>query len=61
MKFVFVDTHYWIARANPQDQWHQAAKNADQKLGDCIKITTDGVLTEFWELLVAKVAVEVLI
>lgn len=47
MKFVFVDTHYWIARANPQDQWHQAAKNADQKLGDCIKITTDGVLTEF--------------
>lgn len=47
MKFVFVDTHYWIARANPKDQWHQAAKNADQELGDCIRITTDGVLTEF--------------
>ena len=46
-KSVFVDSSYWIASANPRDQWHSAAKNPDSRLGPTILVTTDAVLTEF--------------
>jgi predicted nucleic acid-binding protein len=47
MKEVFVDTHYWIAIANPKDQWHEAAKIARNVLGNVKLVTTDEVLIEF--------------
>lgn len=47
MKTVFVDTLYWIARINPKDQWHEAAKQARATLGDVFFVTTDEVLGEF--------------
>lgn len=47
MKEVFVDTHYWVAIANPNDQWHEAAKSAKRALGDVKLVTTDEVLIEF--------------
>ena len=47
MKKVFVDSAYWIARINHQDQWHQAALDARSQLSeDTIFITTEEVLTE---------------
>ena len=47
MKRVFVDTAYWIAVTNPNDQWHDAAQQARKDLGDVRLVTTDEVLTEF--------------
>ena len=47
MKTVFADTVYWIAIANPKDQWADAAEKARQKLGSVRMVTTDEVLTEF--------------
>lgn len=47
MKTVFVDTVYWIAIANPKDQWAEAAEKARVQLGDVRMVTTDEVLTEF--------------
>ncbi len=47
LKWVFADSHYWEALANPNDQWYQAAKNAEDALGDHGLITTEGILTEF--------------
>lgn len=47
MKEVFVDTHYWIAIANPRDQWHERAKEAKKALGNVKLVTTDEVLVEF--------------
>ena len=47
MKYVFVDTSYWIAIINPKDQWHNAAKSAREKIGEMPLVTTDEVLTEF--------------
>jgi predicted nucleic acid-binding protein len=47
MKAVFADSHYWIARVKPGDQWADAAKAARSSLGDVIIVTTDEVLTEF--------------
>ena len=47
MKSVFADSLYWIAITNPNDQYAIAAKQARQKLGDIILVTTDEVLTEF--------------
>ena len=47
MKKVFVDTVYWIAIANPKDQWRQAAENAREQLGNARLVTTEEILTEF--------------
>ena len=47
MKKVFVDTVYWIAIANPKDQWRQAAEDAREQLGNARFVTTEEVLTEF--------------
>jgi len=33
MKKIFADTFYLAALLNPKDQWHEAAKVAQQKLG----------------------------
>ena len=47
MKRVFVDTAYWIAVMNPNDQWHDAAERARKDLGNARLVTTDEVLAEF--------------
>ena len=47
MKTVFADSTYWIATANPRDQWAPAAAKAREQLGDTRIVTTDEVLTEF--------------
>ena len=47
MKTVFADTIYWIATANPKDQWAPAAAKVREQLGDTRIVTTDEVLTEF--------------
>lgn len=47
MKTVFADAAYWIAMANPKDQWHNAARRARAELGDALLVTTDETLTEF--------------
>ena len=47
MKAVLADTWYWIALANPRDQWHEAAKAMGPKLGPSHLITIDEVLVEF--------------
>ena len=46
MKTVFADAWYWIALANPRDQWHERAKAMGPKLGPAHLITTDEVLVE---------------
>lgn len=47
MRTVFADTVYWIALARPDDQWHDAAREAGRQLGEVTIVTTDEVLTEF--------------
>ncbi len=47
MKWVFADTHYWLALAKPGDQWADSAKRAKSALGPVILVTTDEVLSEF--------------
>ena len=47
MKKVFVDTVYWIAIANPKDQWRHTAEDAREQLGNARLVTTEEVLTEF--------------
>lgn len=47
MRQVFGDTSYWVALANPKDQWNSAARKASAELGPCVIVTTDEVLTEF--------------
>ena len=47
MKEVFVDTNYWIAIVNKNDQWHEAAKSAKSALGNVRLVTSDEVLVEF--------------
>jgi predicted nucleic acid-binding protein len=45
---VFVDTHYLLARSNPQDQWHHEAGDAVLSIGDDARLySTFEVLTEF--------------
>lgn len=46
MRTVFADTWYWIALANPRDEWHQAATVIGPQLGPCHIVTTDEVLVE---------------
>lgn len=47
MEEIFADAFYWIALANPADQWHDAAKHFDEENPDALLITTEEVLTEF--------------
>ena len=47
MRTVFVDASYWIAIADPKDQWSEAAREAREELGNAKLITTQEVLGEF--------------
>ncbi len=47
MDEIFADAFYWIALANPADQWHAAAKKFDEDNPDAVLVTTEEVLTEF--------------
>lgn len=47
MKRVFVDTVYWIALVDPEDQWHDAAVQARRTVGEAAIVTSDDVLSEF--------------
>jgi uncharacterized protein len=47
MDEVFADAFYWIALANPADQWHDAVKRYDKNNPDTLLVTTEEVLTEF--------------
>lgn len=51
MRAAFVDTFYWVALANPRDQWHQRAMRVSGSLGQARLVTTDEVLVEFLTLL----------
>jgi predicted nucleic acid-binding protein len=45
MKF-FVDTIYWVARLNQDDQWHQQAKQLELQVKNHQWFTTELVLVE---------------
>jgi len=47
MDEVFADAFYWIALANPADQWHTAVKQFDEANLNASLFTTEEVLTEF--------------
>lgn len=47
MKTVFADAFYWVALANPKDDWHQAAMRAGKQHQIGVLVTTDEVLDEF--------------
>lgn len=47
MKAVFADASYWVAIANPRDEWADAAERAAADIGDAQIVTTQEVLTEF--------------
>lgn len=51
MRVVFIDTFYWIALANPRDDWHQKAMDVSKSLQETRFVTTDEVLVEFLTLL----------
>lgn len=46
MRKVFVDTFYWVALINPQDDWHNKVISISQSLGNSLLITTEEVLIE---------------
>ena len=46
MTSVFADASYWIALLRGDDQWHEAALLAQERLGEARIVTTDEVLTE---------------
>lgn len=46
MRVIFADSFYWIALANPADQWHRAAKEFTKANKDAL-VTNQEVLTEF--------------
>ena len=46
MNPVFVDTVYWVALINPNDQWSGPALSAGSTLRDVQLVTTDSVLIE---------------
>jgi len=46
MRMVFVDTNYWVAVINPNDQWHQRAADVKSRLGLVRLVTTELVLVE---------------
>ncbi len=42
----FVDTAYWVARLNQNDQWHQQAKQLEVQVRNGKMVTTELVLVE---------------
>jgi uncharacterized protein len=47
MRRLFADAVYWIAFANPKDQWHARVVQTMRSLGQVSLVTTDEVLDEF--------------
>ena len=47
MRRVFADTVYWVALANPLDQWHRLAVRAGRTLSGMTIVTSEEALTEF--------------
>jgi predicted nucleic acid-binding protein len=47
MRQVYADTVYWIALANPLDQWHPLAVRAGRTLRGATIVTSEEILTEF--------------
>ncbi len=47
MRDLFADAFYWIALANPTDQWHDTTKTFDRENPNSRIVTTEEVLTEF--------------
>jgi predicted nucleic acid-binding protein len=47
MRQVFADTVYWIALANPLDQWHALASRASRSPRGAKIVTSEEVLIEF--------------
>ncbi len=47
MRRVFADTFYWLALANPADQWRSLIREAIPHLGTLQIVTTEEVLIEF--------------
>jgi uncharacterized protein len=54
MRTIFVDTHYWVALTNPQDQWHQQVLAASRTLQSARLVTTEEVLTEYLNFLAPR-------
>ena len=46
MRTVFIDTLYWVAAINPQDQWHARAVEVKTALSAFRGVTTEAVLIE---------------
>ncbi len=46
MTAVFADTHFWVARINPLDQWHEQAVKVEDEIGLVRLVTTELVLVE---------------
>ena len=46
MNTVFADSVYWIARINPEDQWHREAVAARKRHSEVDVVTTEDVLVE---------------
>ena len=44
---LFVDTAYWVARLNLDDQWHRQAKQLESQVKTRKWLTTELVLVEF--------------
>jgi len=53
MNIVFADTAYWVAVANPKDEWASAAARARKQLGDAQIVTCDEIVTEFLDAVAA--------
>jgi len=47
MRRLFADAVYWIAVANPKDQWHAKVVNVMRSLRHASLVTTEEVLDEF--------------
>lgn len=43
---VFADANFWIAKLNPNDNWHESASIAEKTIVDRPIVTTEEVLTE---------------
>jgi len=54
MRTVFVDTHYWVALTNPQDQWHQQTLAVSRTLQGVRMLTTEEVVTEYLNFLAPR-------
>ncbi|WP_017295691.1 type II toxin-antitoxin system VapC family toxin [Geminocystis herdmanii] len=46
MRKIFVDTFYWVALINPQDDWHKEVLKISYLLSEITFVNTEEVLTE---------------